>query len=207
MDAQTVEHLIEIISEEEFLKLVHNAAADILRLSLFIEDFKDTEKIFNKKLFYAILTVSRDLEDFLDAHGAKNNRTWYQFRELVASARNFSFVAFLIEHIEKSYLSPEEQKLFQEYFEQTKPVKQYFNQSLIFIFKLIREEAQKLKISFPPRGLTETYYYDIPSNKLLPPNLNEKEVKNKRENIIKISSKYINIANQFQDLKFNQHYP
>lgn len=206
-DNKMVEHLIEIISEEEFLKLVHNAAADILRLSLFLEDFRNTEKIFNKKLFYAILTVSRDLEDFLDAHGAKNNRTWYYFRELVASARNFGFVAFLIEHIEKSYIGPEEQKVFQEYFEQTKPVKQYFNQVLVFIFKLIREEAQRLKIAFPPRGLTETYYYDIPANKLLPPNLNEKEVKNKRENIIKISSKYLNIATQFQDLQCNQQHP
>ena len=70
----TTTHLMEIISEEEFLKLVHNAVSDVLRLSLFLEDLKSNEKVFNKKLFYAILTVSRDLEDFLDAHGAKNNR-------------------------------------------------------------------------------------------------------------------------------------
>jgi hypothetical protein len=164
---------MEIISEEEFLKLVQNAAADVLRLSLFLEDLKSNEKVFNKKLFYAILTVSRDLEDFLDAHGAKNNREWSYFRELVASARNLGFVAFLIEHIEKSYIPAEEQKIFDEYFDKTRNTKHYFNQTLQKIFELIRVEAQRLKISFPPRGLTEIYYYDIPSNKFLPQNLDE----------------------------------
>ena len=197
---------MEIISQEDFLKLVHNAASDVLRLSLFLEDLKSNEKVFSKKLFYAILTVSRDLEDFLDAHGAKNNRTWYYFRELVASARNFGFAAFLVEHIEKSHIGLEDQKIFNEYFEKTRDTKHYLNQTLLYIFKLILKEAKSLKISFPPRGLTEIYYYDIPSNKLLPQNLHEEEVKNKEENIIKICSKYLDISNQFQDLKCNKKY-
>jgi len=76
-----------------------------------LEDLKSNEKFFNKKLFHAILTVSTDLEDFLDAHGAKNNREWCFFRELVASARNFGFAAFFIEHIEKA-TSPGRTKIF-----------------------------------------------------------------------------------------------
>jgi len=41
-------HLMEIISEEEFLKPVQNAAADVLRLSLFLEDLKGNEKFLIK---------------------------------------------------------------------------------------------------------------------------------------------------------------
>jgi len=37
--------------------------------------------------------------------------------------------------------------------------------------------------------------------------LHEEEVKNKRENIIKICSNYLNISSQFQDLKCNKQYP
>ena len=139
-------HLRELITEEEFLKLVHNAAIDVLRISLFLADAQNHQKVFNKKLFYTIASVSRDLEDFLDDHGAKNNQTWYYFRELIASARGFGFMAFLVEHIEKSHIHTQEQKTFQEYFEKTKHIKLYFNQVLIHIFKFIREEAQHLKI-------------------------------------------------------------
>jgi hypothetical protein len=106
----TTSHLREIISEEYFLKTVRIAAADVLRLSLFLEDLKINDKFFNKKLFYAILTVSTDLEIF-GCPWAKNNREWSYFRELVAAARNFGFAAFLIEHIEKSRI-PLKKNLF-----------------------------------------------------------------------------------------------
>jgi len=196
----------EIITEEEFLKLVHNAAIEVLRISIFLEDVKKEQKVFNKKLFYVIASVSRDLEDFLDDYGAKNNRTWHFFRELIASARNFGFIAFLVEHIEKSHTGPKEQKLFKEYFEETNEIKSYFNQVLLHIFKLIREEARKLKISFPPKGLGEMYYYDIPSNKTLPQNLEEGEAKNEREKVIKICSEYINTIKEFEELECNCFY-
>ena len=50
----TTTHLLEIISEEEFLKLMQNAASDVLRLSLFLEDLNSNEKVFNKKLSHQI---------------------------------------------------------------------------------------------------------------------------------------------------------
>jgi hypothetical protein len=200
-------HLQEIIAEEEFLRLAQNASIDVLRISLFLEDVKLNPKAFHKKLFYVISSATRDLEDFLDDHGAKNNRSWHLFRELVASARWFGLVAFLVEHIEKSHLGPEERKVFKNYFDETKAAKQYFNHALSHLFKLIREEAKHLKISFPPKGLGEKYYYDIPSNQVLPQNLDEGEGKNERENIVKICSKYVNIALGFEDLECDRRYP
>ena len=200
------DHLREIITEEEFLKLIHNAAIEVLRISLFLSDVKKKQQVFNKKLFYVIASVSRDLEDFLDDHGAKKNRTWYFFRELVASARNFGFIAFLVEHIEKSHIGPQEQKFFKDYLDHTKNIKLYLNQVLIYIFKSIRREARSLKISFPPKGLSEMYYYDIPSNKTLPQNLDEGEAKNEKEKIIKICSEYTNVIKEFEEFECNRSY-
>lgn len=200
------DHLQEIISEKEFIKLVHNAAVDVLRISLFLADEKNVQKFLNKKLFYVISVSARNLEDFLDDHRAINNRTWQHFRELVATARSFGFIAFLVEHIEKSHITSQDQKPFKDYFDKTKTIKRYLSQVLIFIFKLIREEAQRLTISFPPRGLGEKYYYDIPSNKILPQNLSEEEVKNEREHIIKICSESLNIVKEFDDLKCDRLY-
>ncbi len=205
MALQTVE-LREVISEEEFLRLVHNAAIDVLRIALFLEDVKKTQKVFNKKLFYVIASTSRDLEDFLDDHGAKNNRAWNFFRDLVASARSFGFIAFLVGHIEKSHTGPQEQELLREYFDKTKKVKRYLKQVLIYIFKLIREEARRLHVSFPPKGLSEKYYYDIPADKILPQNLDEGEAKNEREKIIKVCSEYINTINEFEDFECDHCY-
>lgn len=196
----------EVISEEEFLKLVHNAASDVLRIALFLGDVKEDQKVFNKKLFYVIAGTSRDLEDFLDDHGAKNNRAWSFFRDLVASARSFGFIAFLAEHIEKSHTGPQEQELLREYFNATRKVKRYLNPVISYIFKLIREEARNLHVSFPPKGLSEKYYYDIPAYKILPQNLDEGEAKDEREKIIKICSEYINTINEFEEFECDRLY-
>jgi len=198
-------HAKEIITEEIFLKLARNSAIDILRISQCLADRKIVQKLLNKRLFYVIYVTARELEDFLDDHGAKNNSTWYYFRELVASARAFGFVAFLVEYIETRYISVQNKEIFQDYFNKTKKNKQYFKRVLIHIFKLIQEEAHRLNISFPPKGLGEKYYYDIPPNKILPPTLDE-EVKNDKENIIKICSQYTNIVAEYEELKCNRLY-
>ncbi|MBN2467183.1 MAG: HPr family phosphocarrier protein [Deltaproteobacteria bacterium] len=200
-------HAKEIISEEAFLRLVHNATVDVLRISQCLAGEQVDPKLLTKRLFYVISVTARELEDFLDDHGAKNNRDWYFFRELVATARTFGFVAFLVEHIETRYLSFQDKKSYKSYFERTKSIRQYYNQLLIQIFTLIQNEAQRLNISFPPQGLSEHYYYDIPSNKILPPNLNEEEDKNEKESIIKICSQFINITQEFDDLECDRRYP
>jgi phosphotransferase system HPr-like phosphotransfer protein len=195
-----------IISEKEFLRLVNNAAVDTLRISLFLSDEKNAQKFLNKKLFYVISTSARNLEDFLDDHGARNNRNWHTFRELVATSRSFAFIAFLVEHIEKSHFGTREQKVFREYLDKTKTIKRYLKQVLLLVFRLIREEAERLTISFPPRGLSERYYYDMPSNRILPQNLGEEELKNEKEYIIKISSEALNIVEEFADLRSDRAY-
>jgi len=198
-------HAKEIITEERFLRAANNAAVDILRISQCLADKKMARKLMNKRLFYVIYVTARELEDFLDDHEAKNNRTWYYFRELVASAQAFGFAAFLVEYIETRYLGVQDKEIFQDYFTKTKKYKQYFKRVLIYIFKLIQEEAYRLKISFPPKGLSEKYYYDIPPNKILPPTFDE-EVKNDKENIIKICSQYTNTTEEFEELKCNRFY-
>ena len=137
----------EIISEQEFLKLVNNESVSVLRVSLFLEEDPNPE-FLNKKLFYVISAACRDLEDFLDGHGAKNNKTWFHFRELVASARSFGFIAFLIEHIENSHIGPQDRSFFSDYLERTLEIKEYLREALICLFDLIREEAKQLNISF-----------------------------------------------------------
>lgn len=194
----------EIISEEEFLKLVNNQAVNVLRIGSLLAE--PNPRILNKKLFYIISSSARDLEDFLDGHGAKNNKTWYYFREMVATARGFGFVAFLIEHIESSHIGPEDEPVMAEYLEATKAVKEYLGEIIIYTFRVLREEAERLHLSFPPVGLSEQYYYDIPYDRILPQNLDEGEAKNEREHLTKIASTYLRVIEEFDDYHCDRIY-
>ncbi len=197
--------LKEIISEEEFLKLVNNQAVNVLRIGSLLAE--PNPRILNKKLFYIISSSARDLEDFLDGHGAKNNRTWYYFRELIATARGFGFVNFLVEHIESSHIGHEEEPVIADYIERTQPVKEYLREVIVYTFSVLREESERLHLSLPPVGLSEKYYYDIPYDRILPQNLDEGEAKNEREHLIKIASTYMRVIEKFEDFHCDRMYP
>jgi len=105
--------------------------------------------------------VSRDLEDFLDAHGAKSNREWSFLGNWLLQHAILDLQHFSLSISKKATFPLKNKRFLMNILKKTKNTKQYFNQTLLKIFELIRTEAQRLKISFPPRGLTEIYYYDI----------------------------------------------
>ena len=63
---------------------------EYLKCILYILNAKDEPYLLNKKVYSKLISASHLLEDFLDFHGAKNNRTWIFYRELSAAVRYLS---------------------------------------------------------------------------------------------------------------------
>ena len=85
-----------IIKEEEFLEISQKSSRNMIMLSSCL--LENANKL-SKRMYGVLIKESTDLEDFLDDHGARNNKTWVFFGELVASIRNFSNVAYIISHV------------------------------------------------------------------------------------------------------------
>ncbi|MBW2555017.1 MAG: HPr family phosphocarrier protein, partial [Deltaproteobacteria bacterium] len=90
--------LKEIISEEDFLELFQKQTIDILKICTYLKEKGDKDYLYTKRFYGNITTQSRLLEDFLDDYGAKNNRTWIYFRELIATTRYMGFSAYMLKH-------------------------------------------------------------------------------------------------------------
>jgi len=92
--------LSKIITEKEFLPLVYQASVNLFKALNYLK--KDSSEI--TKTYYAALNKETDLfEDFLDNHGARENRTWVVFSESVASIRNFAIAGFQLRHVLDRY--------------------------------------------------------------------------------------------------------
>ena len=91
--------LIQIISEEEFLKIVQEPC------ELFFMVGNDFAKIVagnddvSRKIYSRLMQESEYLESVLDEHGARENKAWSFFSEYIACIRNLAIVAFYIKHI------------------------------------------------------------------------------------------------------------
>ena len=69
-----MEFFIEIIEEKDFIPIVNKASTNMLN---FTSCFSKSETIkLSKKYYVAIVKESMELEDFLDDHGARNNKVF-----------------------------------------------------------------------------------------------------------------------------------
>ena len=116
-------------------------------------------KIFNKKFLGLLIANTRILEDFLDDHGAKKNKTWFYFREIVAAARSFGQTGYLVAFIQKRYLGVNiELKSLKEFIQKTSEVQKSLVKALIYILEKIKITADNLGIRHsgsPPELLGE----------------------------------------------------
>ena len=84
------------ISFAEKIRIFSN---DYLKCCLYFRDIDDPMGMFTQKLYSTLVSSSMLLEDFLDFHGAKNNKDWYYYRELAAAVRHICLGANFQKHI------------------------------------------------------------------------------------------------------------
>ena len=192
--------LKKIISEEEFLEIFQKQTAEILKICSYLKEKSSKDFPYTKRFYGTITTQSRILEDFLDDYGAKNNRTWIFFRELIASARYMGFSCYMIQHIRNRYtlydLKDPDNQMFQE---QTIMTQDFLNSAIRNVFTSIRDEALTLGIQPEYEPLKEEDFLDIASNKMLPHNLDDGFSLKEEENVVKIASDYLNIMQDHED--------
>jgi len=72
---------------------------DFLKCMLYIAGRSLSTVRFTQKFYSTLASSSTLLEDFLDYHGAKNNKNWYLFRELTAGMRHIGLASNFQKHI------------------------------------------------------------------------------------------------------------
>ena len=87
------------VCDISFSERVRIFSHDYLKCCKYILNADTPEHVFRKKLYTTFISSSQLLEDFLDFHGAKNNKNWYFYRELSAAVRHLSLGGYSQRHI------------------------------------------------------------------------------------------------------------
>ena len=87
-----------------FTEKVKIFSSGYLRCCNYLSTFDVSRYVFTKKLYSELITNSQLLEDFLDFHGAKNNKDWYFYRELSAAVRYVSLGSYSQKHISTRFV-------------------------------------------------------------------------------------------------------
>ncbi|MEJ2099408.1 MAG: HPr family phosphocarrier protein [Desulfobacterales bacterium] len=192
--------------EGSFAEKVRIFSHDYLKCCLYILDINKTNVVFTQKLYSTLVSTSMLLEDFLDFHGAKNNKNWYFYRELTAAVRHLSLAANFQKHISNrvGFYDLVDVGNFPKEGEKTLD---FLIRVLIKMAPVILKEAQRLKIPLPQTRFSASDFPSVVANQMLDYDIDDKDKDQQKKNIVKISSEFLNISNSFEQLKFYDPYP
>ncbi|MBI3793252.1 MAG: hypothetical protein HY280_00810 [Nitrospinae bacterium] len=183
-----------IISEGEFVKPLGDSAVPFFALlSVALADRRN----FNNQFYFNLLNEAEKLEVFLDDHGAKENITWYYFREIIASIRNCAIAAFQLSHILNRYgdYHPAEPAQYSaEFLSQGADAMAHLNNFVAVLGNEAVAELKKLgcEVCMTTPGIPD--YKDIGSVAKLPRNLQMENFKTSERMIMHIAESYRRIA-------------
>ena len=198
--------LVQFISEEEFLVLIKAPSTFFFKFYNSFTAKMETGKGISRKFYSNLIQEAEFLESFLDEFGARENKKWFFFTEYVACIRNLGISAFFIKHLLDRYPFYKLQKPRENYgsFQShARKALQFLNLSILNIYKEVIHSAQKNGLTFPVESVSPNEFSDIESNKRLPRNIAEDEVKDEEEQISEICGKIQEVARKMQKIKIN----
>jgi phosphotransferase system HPr-like phosphotransfer protein len=193
-------------AESLFAEKVRIFSNDYLKCCIYISGVDRLEVAFTQKLYSTFVSTSLLLEDFLDFHGAKNNKNWYFYRELIAAVRHLSLAANFQKHISNRLVFYDLADVG-DFPKQGETTLDFLNSALMKMAPVILKEAQRLKIRMPQYQYTAADFPGIVTNEMLDYDIDDKDKDQQKKNIVKISSEFLNIAKSFDQLKFYDPYP
>ena len=178
---------------------------DFLKACVYISGFDSPEHVFTKKLYSRLKATSHLLEDFLDLHGAKNNKKWYYFRELAATVRHLSTSGYSQRHISNRivfYDLPD----IGNFIEEGQNTSDFITASLMKIAPIVIDEAKKLNIGIPDGSYDQANFPGVITGEMLEYDIDDYEGGNQAKNLVKIASEFINIVKKIDHLTFYKPY-
>ncbi len=160
---------------------------------------------FTKKLYLRLSSTSQLLEDFLDYHGAKNNKNWYFYRELTATVRHLSISCYSQRHISNrlAFYNLRDTEEFEREGEMTQA---FLNRALIDIAPVILDEARRLQIPIGHEKYGHMDFPDVKTDEVLEYDIDDQDQDQQQKHVVKIASELLNIYQDFSPLEFFDRY-
>ncbi len=193
------------VCEFSFAEKVRIFSADYLKCCAFISTVDDPKNIFTKKLYSKLISSSMLLEDFLDFHGAKNNKNWYLYREYCAAVRHLSLGANFQKHLANRLVFYDLTNT-EDFETEGENTLAFLTKSLMRMAPEILKEAARLRIAIPGEQFSAADFPSVVTGEMLDYDIDDQDKDQQKKNIVKIANEFLNIAKSFDELKFYEPY-
>lgn len=195
--------LDRIITEEDFARALAEEGESFFQLGNTLLSQTGPER--TRKHLYQLIIETDSVEVFLDDHGARYNRSYFFFRELVASIRGFARAGFALAHLEYRFagyrtalqLMPDREASFKESLNRSVA---FMRSGITTLLGACREEARLNGVHWGDKLFPEERFRSAQVNLKLPRNVGEEELDSEGMRPSEIASKYLEVCSLFDDL-------
>jgi len=178
---------------------------DYLKCCVYISNLEQDSIFFTKKFFSRLIASSQILEDFLDYHGAKNNKNWYYYRELAAAVRHLSIGSYSQKHILNRLVFYDLVNT-ENFDREGKVTFNFLTKSIKKLTPVILDEARRLNMPVPDDNFDTFEFPGVTTNDLLDYDIDDEDKDLQKKNIVKIASEFLSIVRNFDHLGFYEPY-
>ena len=189
------------MADESFEKLIARRARRLLGIAKYLSECQTTAEMMVRPLMGALLSESTQVEEFLDACGARSNCEWCGFRSLTAAMKHFSDANYEMLHIRYSLPTYRLLPIEHDFVKAT-------NETLEFTGRVLRHAAEQMLIKARQLGLPvptaqareKAYREELPSGRL-PRMCITHKIEAVAETVTLLTTAFLNLAVQSRDVR------
>jgi hypothetical protein len=166
-----------------------------------VSECQSGTEIMIRPLMGALLSQSTQMEELLDAYGARNNCQWCAFRTLTAGLKLFSDVSYVLLHIRHSLPTYRLLPIEQDFVKATDETLAFTTDVLRRTATRILMEADRLGLSVPPETPREkAYKEDLPVGRL-PRRCITHQIEIVSETVTLLTTAFLNLGAESKDIR------
>ncbi len=192
----------QIVTEEEFLLLLEEAASGVLALREKVR--AGAGKEWRRRLVSSLLKEVHHLRTVLNDYSAKENRTFSYFVELVAGIRGFATIIYVLKHLRERFLrSPfRDAPVASGFLAGISETLACCGRTLRALFSALLAECEQLGIELPEAlpANEETAPGEHEVRPRLPHNIDEEEITGEGARIAEVASSFLRAVETYEGL-------
>ena len=190
-----------IVADETFQKLIARRARRLLGIARYLSECQTTAEMMVRPLMGALLSESTQVEELLDACGARSNCEWCGFRSLTAAMKHFSDASYEMLHIRYSLATYRLLPIEHDFVKVT-------DETLEFTGRVLRHAAEQMLIKAGQLGLPvptahpreKAYREELPHGRL-PRLCITHKIETVAETVTLLTTAFLNLAVQSKDVR------
>lgn len=189
------------IPDIEFTKFISERSKYLLSVAHHIPKHQLHFGVVTRPLLGRLMLQAIEVQELLDAYGAKNNQRWRRFRHLVTTIRVFADVGYELLHIQHGLPRYHLVRIERDFLDATEEALDYISHVVLEASIQILEEATDLGLSIPCGPTPVEVYEEALPPGHLPHDVETRKNDNVYETVTLLATAFLNLSEETRGLR------